>query len=242
MAASICESPTFRKYLPLELRKLELYKIRMTDVTRPATGRPAVLALVKREGPIAADAMAARLKLTSTAVRQHLQALAEEGLVAEAAPPPPSGRGRPARLWRVTAAADARFADAHAGLSADLIAQVRRVFGEAGLDRLLVARTADQAAAYLAEMDGTASLQARLAALATIREREGYMAEVREDEEGLLLLEHHCPVCSAARACTGLCREELSLFAQVLGPAVQIERISHILAGAGRCAYRVTAA
>jgi predicted ArsR family transcriptional regulator len=198
-----------------------------------------VLALVKREGPIAADALAGRLKLTPTAVRQHLQALSQEGLVVEAEAPPPAGRGRPARLWRVTEAADARFADAHAGLSAELIAQVRRVFGEAGLDQLLALRTADQAAAYLAEMDGAASLKARLTALAAIREREGYMAEVREDGDGLLLLEHHCPVCTAARACTGLCREELALFAQVLGPGVEVERISHILAGAGRCAYRV---
>jgi predicted ArsR family transcriptional regulator len=199
-----------------------------------------VLALVKREGPIAADALAERLKLTSTAVRQHLQALEGEGLVAEAADAAPrAGRGRPARLWRVTEAADARFADAHAGLSAELIAQVRRAFGEAGLDKLLSMRTADQVAAYLAQMGEAATLKARLTALAAIREREGYMAEVREDEDGLLLLEHHCPVCAAARVCTGLCREELALFAQVLGPGVAVERISHILAGAGRCAYRV---
>jgi len=211
----------------------------MTDLSPPSTGRPAVLALVKREGPIAADAMAARLKLTSTAVRQHLQALAGEGLVTEADAPPPSGRGRPARLWRVTEAADARFADAHAGLSAELIGQVRRVFGEAGLDRLLALRTADQAAAYLAEIGDAATLKARLLALAAIREREGYMAEVREDEEGLVLMEHHCPICAAARFCTGLCREELALFSQVLGPGVEVERTSHILAGAGRCAYRV---
>ncbi len=91
------------------------------------------------------------------------------------------------------------------------------MFGEEGLDRLLALRTADQAAAYLAEIGDAASLKARLAALAAIREREGYMAEVREDAEGLLLLEHHCPVCAAARLCTGLCREELALFAQVLG-------------------------
>ncbi len=65
------------------------------------------------------------------------------------------------------------------------------------------------------------------------------MAEVREDEGGLLLLEHHCPICAAARLCTGLCREELALFAQVLGTGVAVERVSHILAGAGRCAYRV---
>ena len=216
----------------------------MTDASHSATGdapsgRPAVLALVKREGPIAADALAARLQLTPTAVRQHLQALKREGLVAEAEAPPPSGRGRPARRWRVTEAADARFADAHAGLSAELITQVRRVFGEEGLDRLLALRTADQAAAYLAEIGEAASLKARLVALAAVREREGYMAEVREDEGGLLLLEHHCPVCAAARLCTGLCREELALFSQVLGPGAQVERISHILAGAGRCAYRV---
>lgn len=214
----------------------------MTDTSQSVTGRPAVLALVKREGPIAADALAARLKLTPTAVRQHLQALAEQGLVAEAETLPPSGRGRPARRWRVTEAADARFADAHAGLSAELIAQVRRVFGEEGLDRLLSLRTADQAAAYLAEIGGGATLKARLTALAAIREREGYMAEVREDEDGLLLLEHHCPVCAAARVCTGLCREELALFGQVLGPGARVERVSHILAGAGRCAYRVTEA
>jgi predicted ArsR family transcriptional regulator len=37
-----------------------------------------------------------------------------------------------------------------------------------------------------------------------------------------------------------LCREELALFEKVLGTGVKVERISHIMAGAGRCAYRVT--
>jgi predicted ArsR family transcriptional regulator len=214
---------------------------------RSPTGRAAVLALVKREGPISADALARTLRLTATAVRQHLQALAGEGLVADQdtdRDDAPSGRGRPARLWRTTAAADARFVDAHAGLSAELIAQMRRAFGEEGLDRLLALRTADQAAAYGEAMGGAASLRARLQALAAIRDAEGYMAELRDDPEsgGFLLLEHHCPICAAARLCTGLCREELALFSRVLGPDVAVERVSHILAGAARCAYRVTAA
>ena len=45
---------------------------------------------------------------------------------------------------------------------------------------------------------------------------------------------------SAARLCTGLCREELALFHRVLGKDIRVDRLSHILAGAGRCAYRVT--
>ena len=210
-------------------------------------GRRAVLTLIKREGPIAADALAPRLGLTPMAVRQHLHGLAREGLVEAITPIEPGGsdrpatRGRPPRLWRALPATDARFADAHAGLTVELLRQMQCAFGQEGLDRILALRTQDQARAYAAEVDRQASLSTRLEALAAIREREGYMAEVRDDPEGdgFLLLEHHCPICAAARVCQGLCREELALFSQVLGPDATVERVSHIVAGAGRCAYRV---
>ena len=213
------------------------------NLPRPAIGRAAVLALIKREGPVAADDLARSIGLTGVAVRQHLQALSREGLVVGDDVGRAGGRGRPARLWRTTPAADARFSDAHAALTADLIGQVRGLFGEDGLERLLRRRTDAQECAYLAAMDPTAPLAARLGQLAAVREREGYMAEVRADgDSGWLLLEHHCPICAAARICSGLCREELELFGRVLGPDVRVERVSHVLAGAGRCAYRVTAA
>ena len=57
-----------------------------------------------------------------------------------------------------------------------------------------------------------------------------------EGEGDYLLLENHCPVCSAARACQGLCASELELFQRVLGPGVTVVREDHILAGARRCA------
>jgi predicted ArsR family transcriptional regulator len=214
----------------------------MTELTLPRTqtGRAAVLAQVKREGPVAADALAAQLGLTPMAVRQHLQALEREGLVAQQAADRKAARGRPARVWRTTAAGDRRFADAHAGLTVDLIRQMRAAFGEEGLDRLLALRTAEQAALYGAEVSARTDLRGRLEALAAIREREGYMAELREDADGFLLLEHHCPVCAAASICTSLCREELALFGSVLGEGVRVERTAHLLAGAGRCAYRIT--
>jgi predicted ArsR family transcriptional regulator len=215
-------------------------RLASTQTAPTQTGRAAVLSLGKREGPAAADALAAQLGVTAMAVRQHLQALEQEGLVTQVEADRKPARGRPARLWRTTADGDRRFADAHAGLTIDLIRQMRQAFGEAGLDRLLALRTAEQVATYGAEIDPGAPLRARLEALAAIREREGYMAELREDAGGFLLLEHHCPVCAAARICTGLCREELALFGAVLGEDVTVERTAHLLAGAGRCAYRIT--
>ena len=75
---------------------------------------------------------------------------------------------------------------------------------------------------------------------ARIRREEGYMAEWTRAEDGaLLLVENHCPICAAARTCQGLCRDELSLFREILGDDVEVERTEHLLSGARRCAYRV---
>jgi predicted ArsR family transcriptional regulator len=212
----------------------------MAPLSQTPTGRAAVLDLLKREGPLSADAAAERLGVTAMAVRQHLAALEAAGEAAfqeEARP-----RGRPLRLWRATEAASARFADGHSALAADLIVQMKKAFGEKGLDRILKLRNAELEKTYRASTDKARGLKAKLDALARIRSAEGYMAEVRRDPDtgDLLFVENHCPVCAAARLCTGLCREELALFHRVLGKDIRVERVSHILAGAGRCAYRVT--
>jgi predicted ArsR family transcriptional regulator len=208
----------------------------------PQSGRLAVLALVKREGPVSADGLARKLGITAMAVRQHLYALSDEGLVAHEEEM--RGRGRPVKLWRTTEKANANFADMHSQLAAELIGQMRKTFGEEGLDRIIAARTAEQERAYKSELASKSTLRARLHALAKIRTREGYMAEVRRDPDigALLLVENHCPVCAAARVCTGLCREEIALFERVLGKGVRVERLTHILAGAGRCTYRISEA
>ena len=66
------------------------------------------------------------------------------------------------------------------------------------------------------------------------------MAEVRGEGRGRwLLVENHCPICAAARACQGFCRSELSVL-QALLPDCAIERVDHVLAGARRCAYRIS--
>ncbi len=206
------------------------------------SSRKAVLSLLKREGPVSAEILAERVGITAMAVRQHLYVLQTDGLVEYREQS--KGRGRPVKLWRTTERANRHFADSHAALTSDLIGQMRKAFGDRGLDKLLKLRTAEQEKVYRAELDDKRTLKGRVDALARIREREGYMAEVRLDPEtgDLLLVENHCPVCAAARVCTGLCREEIALFERVLGRHVRVERLTHILAGAGRCTYRISEA
>jgi predicted ArsR family transcriptional regulator len=200
--------------------------------------RRRIVKLLKTQGPQDSARLAAKLKVTPMAVRQHLYALQQEKLVA--AEERPGAVGRPAKFWRLTPDANRLFPDAYAELSVALIAAVGDTFGAAGMERLLGARLATQQAEYEARIDPRAPLANKLQQLARIRTEEGYMAEVKADGRGaFLFIENHCPICAAATACQGFCATELDLFRGVLGPKVHVSRAEHIVSGDRRCAYRI---
>jgi predicted ArsR family transcriptional regulator len=199
-----------------------------------------ILLNLKTKGPQAAAQIAKRLNVTAMAVRQHLYTLRENGLVTYA--DEHRKVGRPARIWRITDKAHARFPDSHAELTVEMLAIIRATFGERGIDRIVAERTRLQADAYGERLRAAGkSLEARVHALAKIRAEQGYMAEASRARDGsFMLIENHCPICAAASTCQGLCREELNLFSMLLGEGVSVERTDQILAGARRCAYRIT--
>lgn len=210
----------------------------MSPVTATAAQRN-ILDHLKRHGPSGAAALATTLGVTSVAVRQHLQALEQAGLVVLEEARPSGTRGRPAGQWRLAPLADAVFADTHAELSVELVANVREIFGERGLTQLIEARTTQQASAYTAAMKGAPTLRERVRRLVKLRTDAGYMAEMKSVADGFLLIENHCPICRAARACNALCRQEQDVFRSTLGPDVTVERTEHIIAGARRCTYAI---
>ena len=203
------------------------------------TTRETILTELKRRGQARADELAASLDLTPMAIRQHLYQLRDEGAVVCRSTP--SGRGRPAKHWELTEKADVYFQDAHRDLSLDLISSVRTLFGDEGLEKLVNHRTVAQKKRYEAAAESAAGLAGRLEALARERSRDGYMAEVTKSDDGdLMLLENHCPICEAAKACSGLCSQELSMFRAMFEGEAEIERVEHVLKGGRRCAYKVT--
>ncbi|RAK63597.1 helix-turn-helix transcriptional regulator [Phenylobacterium kunshanense] len=199
-----------------------------------------ILFHLKSRGPSETLTLAGELGISRQAALQHLERLAAEGLVTHQ--DERRGVGRPRRLWSLTDKAQGRFPDAHAQLTVEMLDALRAEFGEAGVERLISRREAATARAYAETMAHQNTLQDRVAALAEIRTAEGYMADWSPDPGGgFLLVENHCPICAAAAACQGFCRAEQAVFEAVLGTGVRIERTDHILAGARRCAYRITA-
>lgn len=210
-----------------------------TKTPKPAKTRQAILNRLKQIGPRTAPALAKDLGITPMAVRLHLYDLAAEKLIDFEQRS--QGRGRPAKFWQLTSAAQHIFPDAHQGLAVDLINSVRQAFGQKGLDAVVTANSKKQLANYKEQLLGIESLPKRLQGLAKIRSAEGYMAGARQDGADWLFYENHCPICAAAKTCTKLCANELWVFEQVLGPELNITREEHILGGARRCLYRISA-
>lgn len=199
----------------------------------------ALLLLLKQQGAMESAALARRLGITPMAVRKHLYELQKQKLVHYQEQPRPMGR--PVKLWGLTPASDRFFPSGYADLTVSLIETFRKTFGQGALLKVIRSRGRDQVRNYQSRLGHKETLAGRVRLLAQVRTEEGYMAEARAEKDGsYLLIENHCPICAAARACQGFCDAEQEVFQQLLGPGVALTRTEHIQAGARRCVYRIS--
>jgi predicted ArsR family transcriptional regulator len=203
-----------------------------------ARGRDAVLEQLKRSGPAVAGDLAESIGVSDIAIRQHLHALEEGGLVAfrEEA----RGRGRPTKVWALTSHAEGRFPDAHAGLSIELLDAALATFGEAGMQRMLEHRRQVQIERYRSRMPSDGRFCYRVRVFADLRSAEGRMAEIRREARGVyLLIENHCPIAAARERQPNIEADTVALFRAVLGETIEIERCYDLEQDDRRTVYRI---
>ena len=90
-----------------------------TGIDAVAGGRRGILMALKKQGRVRAEDLAAQLGITTSAVRQHLNGLLSDGLVAYEEVR--SGPGRPKHLYRLTPAAEELFPKTYSDLTNELL-------------------------------------------------------------------------------------------------------------------------
>ncbi|HGY3149167.1 TPA: helix-turn-helix transcriptional regulator [Morganella morganii] len=195
-----------------------------------------LLILLKKHGPMQASEAGEHLGTTGEAARQQFTKLARDGMVE--AHSECRGVGRPVQRWHLTALGNKRFPDSHAELTVKILTTIRRELGEDAIGKIITARENEARRDYFDKLQGAETLEERIIRLVAIRTEEGYMAQWEKEPEGSwLIIENHCPICSAARMCQGFCRAELELFQTVLN--ANVERVEYLLTDSRRCVYRV---
>ena len=199
-----------------------------------------MLQRLKTRGPQTVKIMSNQLDMTTMGVRQHLAELRKKGVVKQTQEEKQT-RGRPVSLWKLTKSGHEYFTDSYSQITLELIEVIRSSLGEDSLNVLIDKRHEPLLEKYKKAMDDAGeALELRIETLAELRNHEGYMAEVRLTPAGWLLIENHCPIRAVAECCQQMCHSELEIFRELFRRRAKVERIDHLLAGARRCAYRIT--
>ena len=165
---------------------------------------------LKTRGPQSVKILSKQLDMTTMGVRQHLAELESKGLVGQTQEERQT-RGRPVHLWKLSAAGHGRFPDMHSQTTIELIDVIRSTLGEQSLNQLIEQRSEEIEAQYREQLGATepdlqqADREARTIAqrLKGTWPRCGYYPMV------FMLIENHCPICTAATSCQQFCETEL---------------------------------
>ncbi len=208
-------------------------------------GRRAVLYAVRRRGEATAEQVAEQLEMTVSGARQHLTALAHDGLVETTKLPRESAsstsrRGRMALVYSVTPAADGLFPKAYGELTNELLGYVADTDREM-LDELFARRREHRIANARTRLARKRGLGAKVAELSRILDEDGYLATSEKVSNGVYrIIEHNCAIWAVAQRYGQACTSELEFIRAVLDGA-DVERVQHMVAGAKHCAYEVRA-
>lgn len=205
-----------------------------------STTRARVARLILEHGPITAAALGERLGLTPAAVRRHLDALEAEEMIEPRAARPRGqrGRGRPAKMFAITATGRRAFEHAYDDLAGSALRYLAARLGDQAVSDFARAQVEDLLARLEPAMSEVPA-ERRVQMLAEALSAEGYAASASKAKSGGdQLCQHHCPVAHAAAEFPQLCEAETRAFARLLGAPVQ--RLATIAHGDGVCTTHVS--
>jgi len=214
-----------------------------TDAESPIeqlpTTRRAILNLLKRNGPLDVAAVSRELGLTAAAVRLQLTRLEEDGLLRHTDEVPEGGRrGRPRHVYELAAAAEALYPKRYGDLTTELLGYLGGP-DDPRVDDLFEQRRRRRVAGALPR---TADLpfDEQVAALTTILDEDGYLADAERLPDGSWrITEHNCAILTVAHGFSQACASELAFIREAL-PGANVRRVAHLMDGAHVCAYVVS--
>ena len=213
------------------------------------TGAPARVARALLEGgPQTAAALAERLGLSTTAVRRHLDALVDAGHVeaGERAPYGPQagrsvirGRGRPARVYSVSATGRESFESAYDDLAVGALRFLGERIGPEAVAAFASQRVLELEKRYSGSVAGLAPAD-KPAALVAALNADGYAASLSlgATDTTAQICQHHCPVAHVATEFPALCDAETEAFGLLLG--THVTRLATLAHGDGVCTTLVS--
>jgi DeoR family transcriptional regulator, suf operon transcriptional repressor len=196
------------------------------------TSDKAVLDYLRRQGAVRISDLVAETGVTATAVRQRVQRLMSEGLIARTTER--QVRGRPNHRYALTEAGERHTGNNFGDLASVLWEEIKAV-PDPEIRRGLLKRIADRfVARYRDHVDG-ANLAERMASIADLMQQREIPFEVNTTGALPVLSALACPYPELAKQDRGVCTMEKLMLSEVLGENVRLSACR--LDGATCCTF-----
>ncbi|MCI0665511.1 MAG: DeoR family transcriptional regulator [Acidobacteria bacterium] len=198
--------------------------------------RSAIIDLLKINGGMNVEQLAQELEVTKVCIRRHLSLLESDGLIKYVEER--HERGRPRFIYSLTEKARCLFPQTYDEFAEEILVQLQRRYGEAGLEVVLKGRADELIEQLKVELDGL-NFDERVKSLAKTMSAKGYLADARRLKDGTYRLrQRNCPTESVAVAFPQVCDEEVRVYRELLG--CQVTRECRIADGAPACEFRIS--
>ena len=196
--------------------------------------RQDILDYLRKCGQASIKDLGRHLGLTSTGIRQHLTILERDGLID--AREERGHVGRPALMYRLTDAGDARYPKKYDELANALIEEARALLGADALQRLMKNVAARFAEPYAGRMEGKARTERLEETARTIQDR-GNVAEGRWSGDDYLIETHTCPFWQVAKRNSAVCALDVVFVRRLAGADARLS--TSLLRGDNSCTFRI---
>jgi len=193
-----------------------------------------ILNLLKKNGKMTARQVGEILGFTTMGARQHLIALEKDSYIASEFVRQKAGR--PALFFKLSEKSNLFFPQSYSNFTVDLLRNLEELDGRDKIGKVLNHRREKLFQKYGVLLNGD-DLKKKVEVLVQLREEEGYMTELEEEEDYFIFKEHNCPIHCVAENYPEVCRNELELFRQLLN--CPVERLEHLVQTEMACIYRI---
>ncbi|MHA2251742.1 MAG: helix-turn-helix transcriptional regulator [Candidatus Kariarchaeaceae archaeon] len=188
-------------------------------ITSFSSTKRQILVILKREGEIDLTSLSKELGITKMGVLNHIKDLEEMEIIERFEKR--GGVGRPRLAIRLAPNSSDIFPKAYAAITCSMLDFIEEELGPDAVLSALKRRQKIVLGEYQKEMEGK-NFPEKVKMLAKLRDKEGYMVELKLMPGGLSFefLEYNCPILAVAEQYAESCVVEQELFAELLDASV----------------------
>lgn len=199
--------------------------------------RKTIIKLLKRSGGMTIEELSKKVNITPMGVRQHLLALEKKGIVRYITQK--HGIGRPGFVYMLTPKADMFFPKTNAQFAIDILRKLRELGSPEKFSQVLDARKKRLLHSCREALAGTTSRADALQKIKEVLEADGHIIEITRENGHFHFRNFHCPIREVASEFEEICRHDLSLMKELLGPGIVMDQ--NIIQGDIACRYVISA-